>query len=134
MGGDYPSLYYFGTMRYILVVLSFFLLAFSCEGNVVLILDKDEIDINESLCFSIINNSEEPIMLPNPNPWEILRNDEIVYAPITIQVLTELPSGKARAWCWNLKSNEGILVAPGEYTLLVNTGKLKLEKRFKINK
>jgi len=95
-----------------------------------LILDNERYLEKEPVCFLLVNNSNKVLILPNPAPWKILKNKEVVFSPITPQVLIKLLPGEKKGWCWDMRDNEGNYVPPGEYTLLFVLPSMKLKKKF----
>jgi hypothetical protein len=121
---------FFCLLVYIIVFTVIASFLFSCEEEFMLILDKERYLEKEPVCFLLVNNSNKVLMLSNPAPWKILKNKEVVFSPITPQVLIKLLPGEKKGWCWDMRDNEGKYVPPGEYTLLFILPSIKLIKNF----
>jgi hypothetical protein len=121
---------FFCLLVYIIVFTVIASFLFSCEEEFILILDKERYLEKEPVCFLLVNNSNKVLMLPNSAPWKILKNKEVVFSPITPQVLIKLLPGGKKGWCWDMRDNEGKYVPPGEYILLFILPSMKLKKNF----
>jgi len=128
------QMFFFCLLVYIIVYIIVFTISerflFACGEEVMLILDKERYSEKEEVCFLLLNNSDKVLILPNPAPWKILKNNEVVFSPITPQVIVNLLPGKKKGWCWDMRDNKGKYVPPGEYTLLLSLPSIKLQKTF----
>ena len=100
---------------------------------VVLRTPKDYFKVNEPVKFRLINNCDGDLLLPNSAPW-IIKNSrgEIIFSPISLQVITRIKPGTFREWSWNQKDNHGRNVEPGIYYIEIKTlnrGTFKLSIR-----
>ena len=94
---------------------------------------KDYFKVNEPVKFRLINNCDGDLLLPNSAPW-IIKNSggEIIFSPISLQVITRIKPGTFREWSWNQKDNHGRNVEPGIYYVEIKTlnrGTFKLSIR-----
>jgi hypothetical protein len=75
--------------------------------------------ITESVQFTLQNLGGRTIYLQNSAPWRIVNsNGQTVFTPISLQVITLIPSGGSRTWSWDLKDNQGERVPSGTYTIV----------------
>ena len=78
--------------------------------------NKDVVSSKESVCFTIINKSEETVQLPSPHPWYIVdKEGKIIYSPMSIQVIVDLKPNTIKQWCWDQKDGSEVYVKPGQY-------------------
>jgi len=96
---------------------------FSC---IVFRSNKGVYERSEPVVLQLANNCDFNIVLPNSAPWLIIDSSgEIVFSPITIQVITILKPGEVKEWAWEQKDNKGEFVPRGVYTvklMTVNSG------------
>lgn len=69
-----------------------------------------------------INDCQAPVNLPNSVPW-IVKDSQgrIVFSPVALQVITEVPPGGEENWTWDQKDSTQQQVPPGTYTIELKT-------------
>lgn len=84
----------------------------------------------ERIIFTLTNNGPSAITLANAAPFEIKRNDSLVFAPITTQAIQTLEPGDSQEFFWEQKDNDGQQVANGTYVVSVSysLGEKKITK------
>ncbi|MEM2262507.1 MAG: hypothetical protein QXK24_08665 [Ignisphaera sp.] len=84
--------------------------------------NKDVYKISEKVILVLENNCDFTLLLPNSAPWKVFdSNLNEVFAPIALQVITEVKPGSSRTWLWNQKSYNGAEVLPGIYYIVLET-------------
>lgn len=83
--------------------------------------NKSEYKIGETVIITIFNPNTVAISFPNPNPYKVIsiEKNEVVYTPITIQVVYKLDGRKSLVLSWNQTDNDGNQVQPGKYKIIV---------------
>jgi hypothetical protein len=82
---------------------------------------KEKFVPGEQVCFEFINQRRQPVQLPNPNPWMVVdEKGEIIFSPVTIQVIETLAPASTKRWCWDQRRNNGQLVDSGRYIIKLN--------------
>lgn len=83
--------------------------------------NKSEYKIGEIVIITIFNPNTAAISFPNPNPYKVIsiEKNEVVYTPITTQVVYKLDGRKSLVLSWNQTDNDGNQVQPGKYKIIV---------------
>ncbi len=128
-------------VSFIFVFLVFISFSMADTSKVQLILNKSVLKKNEKLCFTLKNNSNEKIYLPDTAPWVIIGNSgkykgKVVYAPAVLPVITPLEPNQSKKWCWDLKNFNGLSVPSGKYivrfTIFIGKEKVFISKEFEV--
>jgi uncharacterized protein YkwD len=76
----------------------------------------------EPVTFAFTNRGTMTITLRNSAPWVIKDSaGNVIYAPIALQVITEVLPGASKTWSWDQKDNAGKQVPAGTYTVELET-------------
>ena len=104
--------------------------AFASNQNIQFKPDKKIVNKGEKVCFTLKNNSNTYIVLPNSAPWVVIslsgkNKGKVVYSPVATLVIEKVPPNGTKSWCWDLKDFNN------EY---VHSGKYKVRLTYFINK
>lgn len=96
--------------------------AFAITKEVEFTADKKVLNKGEKVCFTLKNNSNRVIVLPNSAPWVVIslsgkNKGKVVYAPVSTLALQKVPPNSTKKWCWDLKDFEGNFVHSGKYKI-----------------
>ena len=92
------------------------------SGCIVFSTTKDVFKVSEPVEFILINNCEDSIVLSNSAPWRIEGLEgEVVFKPISLQVLVEVKLGEEMKWIWDQRDSEGKQVPTGRYYVVIDT-------------
>lgn len=101
---------------------------FNESSCVVLRTGKESYKVSETVSIVLENRCDSVLILPNPAPWLIKDSKgEIVFSPISIQVIKEVGPGGVVTWSWPQRDNMGAPVGAGEYhveLMTLNAGTL----------
>jgi hypothetical protein len=92
------------------------------HGCIVFSTVKDTFKVSEPVGFVLVNNCGDSVVLSNSAPWRIESlNGEVVFRPISLQVLVEVKPGESVEWIWDQRDNEGKQVSTGLYYVVMDT-------------
>lgn len=92
------------------------------DSCVVFKTSKETYRTSEDVILILENKCEFTLVLPNPAPWLIINESgEIIFSPITIQVIESVEPGLTLTWKWDQRDNEGRTAPPGTYYARLNT-------------
>jgi len=100
-----------------LIVFNISIVYASESSSIIVELNKDRYVQGENVIITVFNKGSDDITLSNPNPYQILKYDtwEVVYAPVSPQVITKLERGRSMMFIWSQIDNQGNQVPPGKY-------------------
>jgi len=91
-------------------------------GCIVFSTTKDMFKVSEPVEFILVNNCKDPVVLSNSAPWRIEGwEGEVVFKPISLQVLVELKPGEEMRWIWDQRDSGGKQVPTGRYYVVIDT-------------
>src|SRR5262245_29892126 len=97
----------------------FGLLIATCSlGQVGVTVGPSPAPVGAPIAISVANDTNSAIMLPNPCPFQV-RNGvgTVIFAPFCIQIIVNVLPGNVFTTYWNQQDNNGVQVAPGNYTV-----------------
>jgi len=84
--------------------------------------DKSSYLPGETVHITFANLGSVNITLANTAPWTIVDAlGRVIYTPMAAMVLTTVAPGDTRTWSWDQRDNSGLQVAPGTYTVELET-------------
>ncbi len=103
----------------LLIITSF---SFANIKGLQFISDKKSVNKGEKVCFTLKNNSNKTVVLPNSAPWVVIslsgkNKGKVVFAPVSTQSLQYLKPNSEKKWCWDLKDFENEYVHSGKYKI-----------------
>jgi len=92
------------------------------HGCVVFSTIKNMFRISEPVEFVLINNCDDPVILASSAPWRIESpGRNVVFKPISLQVLVEVSPSEEVKWAWDQRDNNGRQVPAGCYYVVIDT-------------
>jgi hypothetical protein len=105
-------------MKRAAVVFSLLLLGSAVLGQVSLTAGPSPAPMGCPIPIVIANDTASNITLPNPCPYHVKdAGGTVVFSPICIQIIVDLPPGGALISFWQQQDDFGVQVPPGTYTV-----------------
>lgn len=83
---------------------------------------KDVFGISEPVEFILINNCSDPVILASSAPWRVEGSGgNVIFKPVSLQVLVEIKPGEEIRWAWDQRDNGGRRVPAGCYYIVIDT-------------